>query len=139
MISLIRTTVVCVVLVHTSTAYAQTVAYEVLPESEFLYGFTDDNGEFQNISGNIKGLCRIELRQKHGDTTLIIDSLHMTTLTDPQITVIGGGHWNIGYGSASDIAKFGLQFAMFGVKAERGPGQLIATFLEPTVAQVEFP
>ncbi|HEU5311600.1 MAG TPA: hypothetical protein VFV24_09130, partial [Candidatus Eisenbacteria bacterium] len=113
------------------------VEYEVLPESEFQYGYTDDAGVVQTLEGNIQGLCRVVLRQKEGETALFIDSLHMTTLTDPEITFTGGGRWMIGYGSA-EVGKFGLQFATFGVQAEEGPGLFIATLWEPNIASVEF-
>ena len=121
------------------SAFPQAVVeYEVLPESEFQYGYTDDAGVVQTLEGNIQGLCRVVLRQREGETALFIDSLHMTTLTDPEITLTGGGRWDIGYGSA-EVGKFGLQFAQLEIQTELGSQHFITTFLEPTVASVGFP
>jgi hypothetical protein len=120
----------CVVLVH-----SQAVEYEILPESEFQYALKDGSGV---LSGNIKGLCRVVLKQTHGETDLSIDSMHLTSLTDPEITVTGSGRWNIGYGSASDVAKFGLQYVELYVAVEGDIEQPLYT-IELSFAEVEFP
>ena len=132
----IRTSIACAFLsIFSAFAHSQVVEYEILPESRFFYTMKDGSGV---LTGNIKGLCRVVLRQKHGETDLAIDSMHLTSLTDPEIVVTGGGRWNIGYGSAGDVAKFGLQYVELYVAVEGDIEQPLYT-MELNTASVEFP
>jgi hypothetical protein len=124
-------------LCHESGA-AQTVEYEILPESEFGYSFVDNEGHTQTVSGNIKGLCRVTITQKERETSLLIDSLHMTSLTDPEITVTGGGNWYIQYGIAGEVVKFGSQVVEL-VVAVTGDIEQLLYVPERVAVEEEFP
>jgi hypothetical protein len=114
------------------------VEYEVLPESEFQYGFTDENGAWQELTGNITGMCRVTIRQVERETGLAIDSLHMTSLTDPEIAVTGGGSWYIQYGSSGEVVKFGSQVVEL-VVAVTGDIEQLLYVPERVAVEEEFP